>query len=135
MPWTPQQLKKQFGTGREDTLQKSCVKWFRLAYPRHRRRLIASLNGAPLRNGAKTWKHLEAMGAVAGEADLFLAVPSGEYGGLFIEMKTHAKHSKQRDTQKEFEVDVIEHYGYVICRDLDEFMGAVERYLETGEFE
>lgn len=116
----------------ETSLQTSCVRWFRYAYPRRARRLIASLNGAPLLNGPRTWKKLQELGAVDGEADLFLAIPSGDCGGLYIEMKT--RDGKQRDSQKEFERDVTEHYGYAICRTLDEFQATVKTYLEIGEY-
>lgn len=116
----------------EDDIQAACVAWFRLSYPKFRRRLTASLNGAPLLNGARTWKRLQRLGANDGDADLFLAVPSGDCGGLYIEMKT--KTGRQRDSQKEFEADVTEHYGYAICRNLEEFQATVRRYLETGEY-
>lgn len=134
MTWTTDQFKKYRKRGRsEEDIQKACVRWFRYAYPKWNRRLIASLNGAPLKNGAATWSRLESLGAVKGEADLFLAVPSGEYGGLFIEMKT-AK-GRQRKSQKEFEADVLESYGYKICRSLEDFQNAVKQYLADGEFE
>lgn len=47
----------------EDDIQAACVQWFRLSYPKFRRRLIASLNGAPLMNGVKTWARLKRLGA------------------------------------------------------------------------
>lgn len=117
----------------EDSLQVACVRWFRYAYPKFRRRLIASLNGAPLQDGPKTWGKLKQMGAVEGEADLFFAVPSGDLSGLYIELKT--KVGKQRQTQKEFEADVTEHYGYKICRTLEDFQDTIKRYLESGEYD
>ena len=131
----------------ERKLQSSFVAWFRLQYPKKRRLLRASLNGAHLapasgkalkhlpestRRGI-AWKRLQEQGALTGEADLFLSIPSGDLCGLYIEMKT--KSGTQSDDQKEFEADVVaEGYGYIMPRSLDEAMQAVRRYLETGEY-
>lgn len=132
MKITAAEYRQKYATQSEDDLQAACVAWFRTSYPKFRKRLTASLNGAPLLNGARTWKRLQRLGANEGEADLFLAVPSGDCGGLYIEMKT--KTGRQRETQKEFEADVTEHYGYAICRTLEEFQNTVRRYLSTGEY-
>jgi hypothetical protein len=131
----------------ERKLQAAFVAWFRLQYPKKRRLLRASLNGAHLapasgkavkhlpestRRGI-AWKRLQEQGATPGEADLFLSIPSGDLCGLYIEMK--AKRGTQEDDQKLFEADVVaEGYGYVMPRSLEEAIQAVRRYLETGEY-
>ena len=72
-------------------------------------------------------------GAVAGAADLFLAVPSGDYAGLFIEMKT--KKGRQSDKQKAFEAAVVENgFGYAVPRSFEEFEKIVKGYLKNGEY-
>lgn len=117
----------------EHNIQVSCVKWFRLQYPKLAKLLVSFPNGAKLHNGAKAWKRLEAEGAVAGAPDLVLLVPSGDYGSLCIEMKT--KNGRQQDSQKEFERVVVANGGaYCIARSLTQFINQVTAYLERGEF-
>jgi len=121
----------------ESNLQAACVRWFRMQYPKIGKLLLAIPNGARL-YGNKTqraiqWRKLEKEGAVKGAADLLLAIPSGDYGGLFIEMKTKAKHSKQSKFQKAFEKVVVENgFGYAMPRSFEEFQQVVKTYLETG---
>ena len=68
-----------------------------------------------------------------GVADLFLAVPSGNLCGLWIEMKT--ENGKQSVTQKQFEINMIRAgYGYVLARNRTEAEAVVTRYLESGEY-
>lgn len=124
-------------THAEHDLQVACLRWFRLQYPGKARLLFAIPNGAflagtPLQR-AKAWKRLEAEGAQSGVADLFLAIPSGDCAGLFIEMKT--QRGRQQPAQKEFEAAVVsEGYGYAMPRSLDEFMRVVKMYLESGKY-
>lgn len=128
---------KKKRTNREHQLQKSCVEWFRLAYSKDAYLLWSTPNGASLAGNAtqrgKQWNMLKAEGVLPGVADLFLAIPSGELHGLFIEMKT--PRGKQSDVQKEFEDRVIDKgYGYAMPRDIDEFMRVVNSYLENGTY-
>jgi hypothetical protein len=126
-------------TQSEHQLQKQCVAWFRLQYPKLANDLFtvpngASLNGTKLQR-AKQWKRLQAEGAVKGVSDLLLLIPSGEFHALCIEIKTTAKHSKQSEYQKAFEERVLSRgYGYVIPRTFDEFRKVVTNYLEKGEY-
>lgn len=121
----------------ESTLQTACVRWFRYSYPKFRLLLFSIPNGAKLHGDAvaraKQWQRLVGEGAVAGAADLFLAIPSGDYSGLFIEMKT--KKGKQSATQKAFEADVVENgFGYAVPRTFEQFERIVTNYLKTGEY-
>lgn len=100
--------------------------------------LIAIPNGARLGGKdriarAKNWQRLEREGAVKGAADLFLAIPSGDLPGLFIEMKT--PRGKQSQSQMEFERSVLKQgYGYAMPRTHREFEAVIERYLTAGEY-
>lgn len=119
----------------EHVLQTSCVRVFRGTYPKYAGLLFAIPNGAKLAGNAlqraKAWKRLEAEGARPGVADLFLAVPSGKYAGLFVEMKTAT--GRQTAQQKEFQRDIqAAGYGYVVPRTLEEFITAVKNYLQSG---
>ena len=123
----------------ESALQKQCVRWFRLKYPKYKMLLVAIPNGARLWGNKeqryKQWNKLQAEGAVKGASDLMLLIPSGDFAGLAIEMKTKAKHSKQQPAQKAFEEAVIEAgYGYAIPRTFEQFKKVVKNYLETGKY-
>lgn len=120
---------------REHDLQSACVRLFRMKWPKYSGLLFAIPNGAKLAGTplqrAKAWKRLEAEGARPGVADLFLAVPSGELAGLFIEMKTET--GRQSTEQREFEADAVgAGYGYAVPRSVEQFAQIVESYLNTG---
>jgi len=121
----------------EHQLQAACVRWWRIQHPKKARLLFAIPNGARLHGSGKQraiqWARLEREGAVAGAADLLLAIPSGDLGGLFIEMKT--PRGRQSDKQKAFERAVLDAgYGYAMPRSFDEFVIVVRAYLERGEY-
>jgi hypothetical protein len=127
--------------------QSAVVAWWRLQYPHRARLLIANLNGAKLapvagrafahlpeavRRGI-AWKRLEEQGAVKGAADLFLSIPSGDYAGLYIEMKT--ERGKQLPEQAEFEKAVIEQgYGYCAPKGAKAAIDCIISYLENGTY-
>jgi hypothetical protein len=121
----------------EHEIQKACVSWFKLQYKKHKRSLFAVPNGAKLYGNEKEraiqWNKLKAEGALPGVADLFLAVPSGKYAGLFLEMKT--PRGSQSKVQYAFEMDMLAvGYGYAMPTSTDEFRRIVNSYLETGEY-
>lgn len=111
----------------EHHLQVSCVTWFRLQYPQLALRLFAIPNGGF--RTKTTAARLKDEGALAGVADLFLAVLRGGWGGLFIEMKTTAKGSGLSKAQREWGANVRDDYGYVVCRTLEEFQFQVRRWI------
>ena len=121
----------------ESQVQSGCVKWFRLQYPKFKMLLFAIPNGAVLKGDyvqrAKQMNRLKSEGLVPGSADLFLSIPSGDYSGLYIEMKTPK--GRQSENQKKFEESVLSvGYGYALPRSLDEFMKIVKSYLDNGEY-
>ena len=121
----------------ESQIQQACVRWFRIQYRKQWRLLFAIPNGAHLAGTSKQraikMRVMKAEGLLPGAADLFLAIPSGDLSGLFIEMKTAS--GKQQDSQKDFESAVVPvGYGYVICRSFDQFQTIVRLYLESGQY-
>ncbi len=124
----------------EHELQAKCVAWFRKKYPDLQRLLFAIPNGASLQGSttmrAKQWNKLKKEGAVTGASDLFLAVPSGDCPGLFIEMKRGRKErNSQSQDQQAFEKAVIgAGYGYALWWSEAMFVNGVTRYLESGEY-
>lgn len=111
---------------KESDTQIACVQWFRLQFPEFAKLLIAIPNGG--KRNIITAKVMKAEGVVAGASDLILLVPKHRYGCLCIEMKT--KTGVQSENQKQWQKDV-EKFGnrYVICRNVDEFIIAVNSYL------
>ena len=110
----------------ESQLQKSCVMWFRVQYPRLRPLLFAVPNGGA--RSAITGAILKSEGVLAGVTDLLLLVPNKNYHGLCIEMKT-AK-GRQSTTQKQWERAVtLQGYKYIVCRSFTDFVKEINNYL------
>lgn len=110
----------------ESNLQKSCVMWFRVQYPRLRSLLFAVPNGGA--RSAVTGAILKSEGVLAGVADLLLLVPSKSHHGLCIEMKT-AK-GRQTATQKQWaEAVTLQGYKYIVCRSFTDFVEQINDYL------
>lgn len=110
----------------ESEIQRNCVAWFRLQYPR------LSLNIFAVPNGGARWRTeaaiMKAEGVTAGVADLLLLYPSNGFHGLAVEMKT-AK-GRQQETQKAWQEAVEKAgYRYVICRSVDDFIEQINAYL------
>ena len=99
----------------ESQIQKDCVTWFRLQYPKIGRLLFAVPNGG---------------GVTAGVADLILLYPSGGFHSLCIEFKTPSKSSRQTPTQKEWQA-LAEAHGnkYIVCRSLGDFQQVIRAYI------
>jgi hypothetical protein len=112
----------------ESKIQIACVNWFRLKYPHLKKNLIAIPNGGARNN--ITGAILKAEGVIAGCSDLFLFVPSRDYHGLAIEMKTPS--GRQRESQKQWQ-EAIENQGYryIVCRSVDEFINEIDSYLKS----
>ena len=122
---------------REHDLQTACVRWFRMQWPKYSGLLFAIPNGAKLagtpEQRARAWQRLQEEGARPGAPDLFLAVPSGDLAGLFIEMKTSK--GRQSAEQVAFEADVLTvGYGYAVPRTLEQFVQTVDNYLKNGVY-
>jgi len=113
---------------KEHILQKTCVRWFRLAYPQFWRLLYAVPNGGQ-RNAVVAAK-LKAEGVMMGAPDLKLDIPRHGHGSLAIEMKVGR--NRQTPDQKEWQAD-FEAVGnrYVVCRTLEEFITEITNYLKN----
>ena len=110
----------------ESKLQAECVQWFRFNYPAYRYLLFAIPNGG-LRN-IKVAAKLKKEGVVAGVPDLFLAFPTNESAGLFIEMK-YGKNT-MTEAQKYMRQQLInQNYTHEVCYSFDEFVQIIKGYL------
>ena len=86
-------------------------------------------NGGKRTSRQATW--LKEEGMKAGVSDMLLLKRTSQYGFLCIENKT--RKGRQEPEQKVFQYDVERHGGkYIIVRSLDEFMKAIDNYL-NGE--
>lgn len=120
----------------ESKLQRECVRWFDLQYPKLKQLLFAIPNGGA-RNKIEAGI-MKGEGVRAGVADMFLAeyVDHEKVGhkyqgchGLFIEFKFGK--GKQTDSQKTFEKSVKNNwYWYEVVSDFDSFKNLIETYLK-----
>lgn len=102
----------------ESLLQRACVKWFRLKFPKY---LIFAIPNGGSRNLFEA-KNMKLEGTLPGVADLQIIMNKKTF---FIEMK--AREGKQSLKQKEFENKVKEQgFDYFICRSFDEFKKIIE---------
>ncbi len=109
---------------KEHELQKGCVKWFRLQYPRY---IIYAIPNGGQRNISVARK-LKAEGVLSGVPDLHIPVPNRAYHSLYIEMKTG--YNKPTENQKKV-MEELSRFGNkcVVCKNFDEFQKEVSDYL------
>ena len=89
----------------ESQEQKELIDWFKKQYPKYSKSIRLSMNGINLGGGKKAAimiNHLKSQGMVPGESDLFFAIPTKGYHGLFIEFKSTNGAHKLTDDQAEY---------------------------------
>ena len=112
----------------ESDIQISCVKWFKMQYPRYV--IFAVPNGGTRDRKEMIWMLRE--GILPGAADLIICGDNGKI--LFVEMKT--KTGKQSKNQKNFEEKVTKlGFQYIVCRSLEDFIKAVRAWVEKIRWE
>lgn len=132
----------------EATMQAALIQWWQYAHkgfglPDHRV-LFMVPNGSYLGSGHKVtaggksvplavirFRQLQKMGFVNGVPDLLLIVPRGASVGLAVELKAPAGRLSidQGQMLALFEQN---RWAKIICWSLDEAIGAITRYLTTG---
>ena len=117
----------------ESQLQRQCVAWFRMQYPKHAKLLFAVPNG-----GGRSRVEaaiMKAEGVVAGVSDLILLEPRGGYGCLCIEMKREDKSSRQSAIQKEWQAATEEAGNvYAIAKSFDDFVAIMNSYMRLKKY-
>ena len=104
----------------ERELQHQCVEWFRCNHP------DCVLFSVPNEAAHKRINWFTYTGLLRGAADLVLVLPGKV---VFVEMKT--RYGRQSDEQVEFERKCNElGVVYVLCRNLEQFIEAVESHLK-----
>lgn len=115
----------------ESNEQQMLIKWVNLHYIKHLDLplgpyLISFANGGKrdIREAARLKKE----GVKAGVPDLFLALPSNKYHGLFIEMKSPSGRLTENQ-KKYFALLTDQYYKCVVCRSWIEAKEAILNYL------
>ena len=129
--WSKQKIwtnKRRGESYSEHDLQCECVQSFRTKYPQFSLLLFAIPNGGQrhLSVAAK----LKAEGVLSGVPDLFLAFPSGEYHGLWLELKV-GKNTLTDNQKMMFGRLSEQKYKCVEIRSIEDFSSEVEEYLKT----
>lgn len=109
----------------EHRLQVSCVNLFRTIYPKLTHRMFAIPSGGD-RNIVVASK-MKAGGVIAGVWDLFLAVPSGDYGGCWIETKQPG--TGLSVAQREFRAQLKNDYDFFVYRNQHEFLTGIKNFM------
>jgi hypothetical protein len=110
----------------EDSLQASCVQWFRTQYPNYVLFHIANGGRRNLREAVR----LKKQGVLAGVCDLFLMLPNKKYHGFWIEMKS-AKGGLTLNQVTFMQNAEAAGYATIVCRSFQGFVFAIREYLET----
>lgn len=116
----------------EESNQIAFVSWFRLQYPKYKKRITLPSFGVNI--GPVRMRKLKKMGLTSGYPDIFIAVPRMlsvfDYScGLFIEMK--AKGEKAMAHQLEIHNELREsRYIVEICYSSDEAIKVTKEYFK-----
>ena len=118
-------------TSSEHTLQVKCVQYFRHAFPEYDELLFAIPNGG--KRNVRVAVKLKAEGVVSGVPDLFLAIPSGEWHGLFIEMKNGKSNDVTDNQQRIMFKLAMQKYKTAVARSYEDFCKIIQEYLYERE--
>lgn len=105
----------------EQELQRECVKWFRLQYPKYI--IHHSPNG--IRSSVVQGAIFKANGVIAGFPDLVIIIPDKV---LFIEMKAKGGGTTEAQDDVLFRITAMGHPTAVI-NNFDSFMDFVKRHI------
>lgn len=125
----------------EHLVQSSFIQWFRFKYSRISHALFAIPNGAILcdlenKKRQSRMAYLYDEGFRPGVCDLFLAVPTNHYHGLFIEMKDENKTMKSLSQEQSLFMFDMNSLGYCArCAiGFDAAKTITEEYLNDYEY-
>lgn len=108
--------------------QEIVIKWIELQYPFLRNHTIYIMNEKKC--SKFVGQKLNKQGRLPGASDLFIAYPTNQYYGLFIEMKSMIGKCTQK--QMEFlERMVLVGYYACNCNGADEAIETIKAYLEN----
>lgn len=101
----------------EHQQQAAIVQWFKMQYPQYAGCIIAQLNGAVIggKNKFALINKMKKEGMKAGTSDLFIAVPSGDKHGLWMEVKDEGKTLCSVSQAQRDHIDLMVEMGYAAC--------------------
>jgi hypothetical protein len=106
---------------------KVCValwQWFQLQYPKYHARYLRF----EVKQSSKIQQAiLKAEGNKAGTSDILIALPSKEYGGLWLEVK--ADKGKLSENQKTFQEEMTPDYFCATGYGIDECIKIISQYM------
>jgi len=109
----------------EDDLQIACMSWLSLAYPD----IVAFFIPNGGKRNAREAARFKKMGVKKGIPDIHIAEPSGEYHGLYIELKSGK--NRLTDNQKQVISKLMKNkYRCEVCYSLEDFMNSINNYLK-----
>lgn len=127
-----QQKVRKRPTHEEDNLQRNCVRWFDIQYPKLSLMLHHSPNEG--KRSGKEGNRNSAMGTRKGFPDLIFLRSHMLYSYLAIELKT--KTGRLTDEQKDYRTAVNTSGGcYVIIRSLEDFITCVTQYITNQDMD
>lgn len=113
----------------ESKLQKACVKWFRLQYPKYKLLLFSVPNGGT--RDAITAANLKAEGVVPGVADLILLYSNGFYPYLCFRFDTEERNTILGANKWQHSIESVGG-RYLVVSNFDGFREAVNDYFKEG---
>ena len=128
-------LYNPFGAGSESQEQQALFRWWRIGgfrtFGLAACQLFAIPNGG--KRGIATAARMKSEGVTAGIPDIFLAAPSGDKHGLFIELKR--KDRGKLSTFQKASMAALEAAGYacVVAHGWEAARQEIENYLTGGE--
>lgn len=112
----------------EAKLQRDLITVFRRSFPKYAYVFFAIENKRKTERGYL----LKAQGIISGVADLCLALPTKDYGALYIELK-YGK-NKQTETQINWEAEIKKHgNNYAVCYTLNEAIDIIIEHIKNHE--
>jgi hypothetical protein len=111
----------------EHHIQKAWFKWLALAYPNAWNVTWATPNAA--RRSPQMAAMMKAEGLRSGVPDVFMAMPRGEYHGLFLEFKSHTGRLTENQTVYVINLRSMG-YQVEVVRSFDEARLIVVKYME-----
>lgn len=107
--------------------QCSLVRWWELTHPRMTQLLFAIPNGGA--RNAVTGALLKDEGVRKGVPDLFLAIPTGECHGLFIEIKRQNGGKVDKAQKEMHEALRAAGYSVAVCKGFEAARMEIKQYL------
>lgn len=116
---------KKYPGPKESEIQKSFFQW--LSYYPYIRSLTTHIPNGGSRD-VREARNLKAQGVSPGWPDVFMAIPSGYFAGLWIEFKSKSGKLTEHQLNR---IELLEASGYAIwlCYSLEDAIEAVKSYL------